>query len=75
LDLVALRDNSQLVPGQQYRITDYVTTTNQWNTQSALHPFDIIVTADDEKTLNEEARACIHEGDTYFTEAGANLSA
>ena len=65
-DLVALRDAGELIPGQQYRITDYVTTTVQSNTQSAGHQFDIIVTADDVDKLNENARACLHEGDTYF---------
>ena len=65
-ELKALRDNSKLIPGQQYRIIDYVTTTAQENTQSAGHQFDIIVTADDEKTLNETARAALHEGDEYF---------
>ena len=74
-DLKSLRDDSKLIPGQQYRITDYVTTTTQENTRSAGHQFDIIVTADDEKTLNEAARACMHEGDTYFSEAGAKLEA
>ena len=74
-ELKTLRDNSQLIPGQQYRITDYVTTTSQADTQSTGHPFDVIVTADNENTLNEEARACIHEGDTYFSDAGAKLEA
>lgn len=74
-ELVELRDNNNLVPGQQYRIIDYETTTKQENTQSAGHQFDIIVTANDESTLNEVARAIKHDGDTYFTEAGANLSA
>ena len=59
-ELKALRDNKQLVPGQQYRITDYVTTTAQENTQSAGHQFDIIVTADDVNKLNENARAINH---------------
>lgn len=74
-ELKSLRDNAQLIPGQQYRITDYVTTTAQENTRSAGHQFDVIVTADNENTLNEVARACLHEGDTYFSEAGANLAA
>lgn len=72
-ELVALRDSSSLVAGMQYRITDYACTTTQENTQSAGHPFDIIVTADSENTLNEEARAIQHEGDTYF--ADCDLSA
>lgn len=74
-DLVALRDAGQLKAGMFYRITDYVTTTIQANTQSAGHAFDVIVMATDSQTLSEEARACLHEGDTYFTEAGANLAA
>lgn len=74
-ELKTLRDNGKLIPGTQYRITDYVTTTAQKNTRSAGHQFDIIVTADSENTLNEEARACIHEGDTYFSDAGAKLEA
>ena len=61
-ELKALRDNGQLVAGRQYRITDYVTTTTQENTRSAGHPFDIIVTADSESVLNENARAIQHEG-------------
>ena len=73
LELKTLRDNGQLVAGQQYRITDYVATTTQENTQSAGHPFDIIVVADSPNTLNENARAVAHEGDTYF--ANCKLSA
>lgn len=72
-ELVGLRDNSNLAPGQQYRITDYMTTTKQRNTQSAGHQFDIIVTADSNNTLNEVARACKHVNDTYF--ATENLNA
>ena len=74
-ELVALRDNGELVAGMQYRITDHVTTTAQENTRSAEHQFDVIVTADNENTLNEVARACLHDGDTYFSQAGANLAA
>lgn len=65
-ELKSLRDNSQLVAGQMYRITDYVTTTVQSGTQSANHAFDIIVTADDVNKLNENARTIQHDGDTYF---------
>ena len=71
-ELVALRNNSKLVPGQQYRITDYVTTTIQEITQSAGHQFDVIVTADDINVLNENARAIQHDGDTYFTNSDLN---
>ena len=64
--LVELRDLSTLIPGMYYRVTDYVTTTTQANTQSAGHAFDIIVVADSEDVLNENARAIQHSGDTYF---------
>lgn len=67
--LKSLRDNGQLIAGQQYRIIDYVTTTSQENTQSAGHKFDLIVTANDAKTLCEKARAIQHEGDTYFADS------
>ena len=72
-ELKNLRDISKLVPGKQYRITDYIATTTEASTQSAGHQFDIIVVADDENTLNENARAVLHEGDTYF--ADCDLSA
>lgn len=74
-ELVTLRDEEELIAGMQYRITDYVTTTAQKNTSSAGHQFDVIVTADNENTLNEVARACLHWGDTYFSKAGAKLEA
>jgi len=73
IELVALRDASKLIVGQQYRITDYEFTTTQANTQSAGNVFDIIVTADSVNTLNENARAVQHDGDTYFD--NANLAA
>lgn len=74
-DLVSKRDNSELIPGQKYRIIDYITTTAQESTISAEHQFDIIVEALSENVLNETASACLHEGDTYFSEAGAKLEA
>ena len=71
-ELVALRDGSQLVPGMQYRITDYVcTVANDAEAQAVSHPYDIIVTADDAGTLNENARACLHEGDSYYSAEGS----
>lgn len=65
-DLKDKRDAGTLIAGQQYRITDYTCTTTWPNTQSAGHQFDIIVTADSTSKLNEQARAILHEGDTYF---------
>ncbi len=35
------------------------------------HPYDIIVIADNEHTLNENARACLRDGDTYYTAEGS----
>lgn len=72
-DLLELRSKGKLKAGTDYRITDYVTTTSQTNTRSANHPFDVIVTADTPTTLNEVARCCLHEGDTYF--AGCKMEA
>ena len=67
-ELKELRDNKQLVPGVQYRITDYQCTTTQEGTKSAEHQFDIIVTADSENVLNEKARACLHkDGDNVLS--------
>ena len=71
--LKSLVDTGSLIPGMHYRITDYQCTTTQDNTRSAGHVFDIIVVADDEGTLNENAHACLHNGDTYF--AGCKLDA
>ena len=72
-ELKALRDAGKLIAGEQYRITDYVATTVDPESRSANHPFDIIVTADSESVLNEDARAIAHEGDTYFEKC--NLAA
>lgn len=74
-DLVALRDNGQLIPGQFYRITDYVTTVNTTTNpgaRSAGHQFDVIVRADSTTVLNENAYAAVHEGDTYFSSCKLN---
>lgn len=65
-ELKAIKEAGQLVPGMQYRITDYETITVQSGTQTAGHQFDIIVTALTENTLSENASAIQHENDTYF---------
>ena len=65
--------NSGLIPGIHYRITDYVTTTTQENTESAGKQFDVIVIADSVNTLSESARVCLHKDDTYFI--NSNLDA
>ena len=82
-ELKAARDGGTLVPGQLYRITDYVTkingtydlsdltgqTTNIFYAKSAEHPFDLVVLALDESHLDEHAVATHHEGDTYFADS------
>ena len=65
-ELKALRDGAKLVPGMQYRITDYTCTTIAEDTQSAGHLFDVIVTAYNKQMLNAKAEVMKHEGDTYF---------
>ena len=72
-ELKTLRDNSQLVEGQYYRITDFVTTVDQEDARSAGHRFDIIVLATSSNTLNENALAAKHAEDTYFN--NSNLDA
>jgi len=72
-ELVATKNGGTLAKGAWYRITDYITTTAQSNTQSAGHAFDVIVRADSESVLNENAFAIQHDGDTYF--ANQKLSA
>ena len=64
--LVALRKEGTLVPGQYYRITDYVTTTADTESRAMGHQFDVIVLALDGTHLSEEAFAAHHSGDTYF---------
>ena len=71
-NLVALVNNSQLVVGQRYKITDYQTTVagfnNLWADRaiSAGHQFDIIVEAVETNKLSHKAKASKHSGDTYF---------
>ena len=57
-NLKALRDNSQLITGQKYRITDYKTTAQALTGISvADHRFDIVVEALTPNTLSETAHA------------------
>ena len=70
------RDANSLIPGMQYRITDYTCTTTTAGTKSAGHVFDVIVTADSKNKLNEEARAINHKfdnpDDDYFKDCDLN---
>ena len=65
-NLIIKINKKELIPGQRYKIIDYITTTAQENTESANHIFDIVVEAVSESQLSEIAKACLHEGDTYF---------
>ena len=71
-ELVDLKNKSILLPGVKYKITDYVTTTSQENTQSEGHRFNIIVEAVSINELSEDASACLVSGDTYF--ANSNIT-
>ena len=74
-ELVALRDNSQLVPGQKYRMTDYETMTSTAGTQSAGHPFDLVLTAIGVNALDEKCSAIHSARDTegYFANSKLEL--
>lgn len=72
-ELVDLRDNEELVAGQQYRITDYTTESVDVNTRTARHEFDIIVTAVSSNMLSEDARAFYNsDRDDYFEYSDLN---
>lgn len=80
-------ENSQLIPGMKYRITDYVTKINGVYdlsligqtgaflpyATSAEHEFDLIVTATGTRTYNENVKASLHSGDTYFSNNNLNV--
>lgn len=78
-ELATMKTGNNLVPGQLYRITDYVTLTNGKcnnvgnDARSAQHQFDIIVRAISTNKLSEQARAIQHAGDAYF--GNSNLQA
>lgn len=71
--LCDLRDDSQLIPGKQYCITNYYATTTDPESRAQNHLFYIIVTALTENKLSEEARACSLGGNSYY--ANNNLAA
>lgn len=74
-ELKVLRDEGKLIAGQMYRMTDYETTCTWANTQVAGHPFDLVLTALDNKTLDEKCSAIqsARDKDGYF--ANSNLAA
>lgn len=55
-ELVQLKNNSALIPGQSYKISDYLTTTTQNNTSaSSVQNIKPIVVAENESYLNHYA--------------------
>ena len=56
-ELFYAAESDNLQPGRWYAITDYVTTTTQEGTMSDAVPFVVLVQAESENTLNENARA------------------
>mgnify|MGYP003288917384 CR=1 FL=1 len=74
-NLKTLRNSANLTPSRLYRITDYITTTSQAYTQSAGHPFDVIVLALSESELSEQAWAIQSARDTGGYFANSKLSA
>lgn len=74
-ELKDLRDAGNLIPGMKYRMIDYDTYTSQEGTESAMHPFDLILTALDNKTLSEECSAIQSARDTEGYFASSNLAA
>lgn len=74
-ELKALRYEGNLIAGQMYRMTDYETTCTWENTQVAGHPFDLVLTALDERTLDEKCSAIWSDRDTDGYFANSNLPA
>lgn len=72
-ELKDLRDSGKLIAGMKYRMIDYDTYTSQPDTESAMHPFDLILTALDNKTLSEECGAMHSARDVDGYYYGINL--
>jgi hypothetical protein len=80
-ELKSLRDANKLIPGQQYRITDYKTLAlsvdksilpSACEVIVADNDFDIIVTATSTNTLDENAKAIQKSNTTYFNDSNLN---
>ena len=66
-ELKSLKESNQLVVGQKYRITDFVSVFDETGITSANHPFDLVIEAISENLFSETACAIIHSGDDYFS--------
>jgi hypothetical protein len=65
-EIISLRDTNKLIPSQTYHITDYISHYDEFEIESAKHPYDLIVTANSLNSFFEDAKAVLHEGDEYF---------
>lgn len=65
-EIISLRDNNQLIPNQEYKVIDYASHYDEFEIESAKHPYDLIVIANSLNTFFEDAKAVLHEGDDYF---------
>lgn len=75
-DLVDMVTNSQLVPGQKYRIIDYAPNmSDNYGISSANHIFDIVTMALSENVLSEDCRAMVNDDDDSGYFATSNLEA
>lgn len=67
--LLEMMRAKKLIPGQMYRITDFITHGDAFAAADQEQPLDIIVMATGETTLSESALAMPHEGNTHFSTA------
>lgn len=67
--LLEMMRAKKLIPGQMYRITDFITHGDAFAAADQEQPLDIIVMATGETTLSESALAMLHEGNTHFSTA------
>ena len=78
-ELRSLIDNKRLIPGMQYRITNYASNNDAISEackdiyKFAANQFDVIVVADSEDTLNKNARACHHDFDKDIKYKAENI--
>ena len=59
----------KLIPGQLYRITDFITHGDAFASADQEQPLDILVMATDATTISETALAMKHDGDSHFNAA------
>ena len=67
--LLEMMRAKKLIPGQMYRITDFITHGDAFAAADQEQPLDIIVMATGETTLSESALAMPHEGNSHFSTA------